>query len=186
MIYVPILFIFFLVWNICFLSFNFIYYLKWFGCLFKTFLMHFLYVPGSFSKNNLRATCAMRLFQSVVDEQLIQNTTGHRSLAVRSYKRSWVEQEKEVSSIIQGVKRPCVVSISAPVCTSSMVQPATIYYIKFCNSILKQEYHIMWGSCFISFCTILLQFNGITIQCGWASCPPHHECLHYFVTVLWC
>ena len=93
--------------------------------LFKTFLIptFYLYVPGFFSDFSLRPTCAMKLFQSVVDEQLIQRTTEHCSFAVRSYKRHGVEQEKEVSSIIQGAKRPCVATLSAPVSSGSMVQP---------------------------------------------------------------
>jgi patatin-like phospholipase/acyl hydrolase len=42
------------------------------------------------------------LYQQGVDEQLIAQTTGHRSNAIRSYKRSSDEQQQEVSSIIQG------------------------------------------------------------------------------------
>ena len=54
----------------------------------------------------MRATCATRLFQQGVDEQLICQQTGHRSLAVRSYKRPCDSQQKDLSSIIQhGPKR---------------------------------------------------------------------------------
>ncbi|KAK6174876.1 hypothetical protein SNE40_013441 [Patella caerulea] len=43
---------------------------------------------GFFTNHSLRATCATRLFRSGVDEQLIAKTTGHRSNAIRAYKRS--------------------------------------------------------------------------------------------------
>lgn len=42
---------------------------------------------GFFSNHSLRATCATRLFDADVDEQLIKLKTGHASDAVRSYKR---------------------------------------------------------------------------------------------------
>ncbi|XP_046580080.1 uncharacterized protein LOC124287626 [Haliotis rubra] len=57
---------------------------------------------GFYSNHSLRATCATRLFHSGVDEQLIAKTTGHRSNAVRKYKRSSTEQEAAVSDVIQG------------------------------------------------------------------------------------
>ncbi|XP_046578507.1 uncharacterized protein LOC124286206 [Haliotis rubra] len=50
---------------------------------------------GFYSNHSLRATCATRLFQSGIDEQLIARTTGHRSTAVREYKRVSTAQEKE-------------------------------------------------------------------------------------------
>ena len=40
-----------------------------------------------------------------MDEQLICKQTGHRSLAVRSYKRATTAMQKDVSSVIQGTKR---------------------------------------------------------------------------------
>ncbi|XP_050414113.1 uncharacterized protein LOC126828378 [Patella vulgata] len=57
---------------------------------------------GFFTNHSLRATCATRLFRSGVDEQLIAKTTGHRSNAIRAYKRSNTAQEAFVSSVIQG------------------------------------------------------------------------------------
>ncbi|XP_046577855.1 uncharacterized protein LOC124285635 [Haliotis rubra] len=57
---------------------------------------------GFYSNHSLRATCATRLFQSGIDEQLIARTTGHRSTAVREYKRVSTAQEKELSNVIQG------------------------------------------------------------------------------------
>ena len=60
---------------------------------------HFL---GFYSNHSLRATCATRLYRAGVDEQLIMETTGHRSLAVRRYKRTSEKQLKAVSSTIAG------------------------------------------------------------------------------------
>ena len=44
--------------------------------------------PGFYSNHSLRSTSATRMYHCNVDEQLIQEITGHRSLAVRSYKRT--------------------------------------------------------------------------------------------------
>lgn len=72
--------------------------------------MFLLFFSGFYSNHSLRATCATRLFQKGVDEQLIAHKTGHRSNAIRAYKRASVDQEKEVSDIIQAgssAKRQC-------------------------------------------------------------------------------
>ncbi len=56
---------------------------------------------GHFSNHSLRATCATRLFEAGVDEQLIKNVTGHHSDSVRDYKRTnqklLSEAQKKVS-----------------------------------------------------------------------------------------
>ena len=38
--------------------------------------------PGFFSNHSLRSTAAMKMYHCNIDEQLIQEITGHRSLAV--------------------------------------------------------------------------------------------------------
>lgn len=43
-----------------------------------------------------------RLFDAEVDEQLITEVTGHRSTAVRNYKRTSDAKRQKVNSIIQG------------------------------------------------------------------------------------
>ena len=46
-------------------------------------------IIGYKTNHSLRATAAIKLYQSGVDEQLIMERTGHRSLdGVRSYKRT--------------------------------------------------------------------------------------------------
>ena len=57
-------------------------------------------IPGYFTNHLLRSTCATTLYRANVDEQLIQEVTGHRSLAVRSYKRTSPEQKKMVSNFL--------------------------------------------------------------------------------------
>lgn len=63
-----------------------------------------LYFAGFFSNHSLRASCATRLFNAGVDEQLIARQTGHRSSAIRAYKRPTPHLERTVSSAIQGSK----------------------------------------------------------------------------------
>ena len=57
-------------------------------------------LPGFYSNHSLRSTCATKLYRCNVDEQLIQEITGHRSLAVRSYKRTCQKQRKFASQCL--------------------------------------------------------------------------------------
>ena len=64
-----------------------------------------LFVKGFFTNHSLRATAATRLYHAGVDEQLITQKTGHRSTAVRAYKRTSSIQEEMVSKVVQGKQR---------------------------------------------------------------------------------
>jgi integrase len=57
---------------------------------------------GHFTNHSLRATAATRLYEAGIDEQLITEKTGHRSSAVRSYKRTNDTQLQDISKIIHG------------------------------------------------------------------------------------
>ena len=57
-------------------------------------------LPGFYTNHSLRATCATTLYQADIDEQIIQEITGHRSLAVRSYKRTNEYQRTVASNMI--------------------------------------------------------------------------------------
>ena len=61
-------------------------------------------LSGKYTNHSLRATCATRLFQAGVDEQLIKSVTGHRSEAVQDYKREnpklISEAQKKVSCTV--------------------------------------------------------------------------------------
>lgn len=58
-------------------------------------------LSGHRTNHSLRATAASRLYESGVDEQLICETTGHRSNSVRSYKRTTADMKRHLSDIIQ-------------------------------------------------------------------------------------
>ena len=57
-------------------------------------------LPGYYSNHSLRSTAATKLYQNAIDEQIIQEITGHRSLAVRSYKRTSDKQRKMASKCL--------------------------------------------------------------------------------------
>ena len=57
-------------------------------------------MPGFFSNHSLRSSAATRMYRCNIDEQLIQEITGHRSLSVRSYKRTCSAQRKFASNCI--------------------------------------------------------------------------------------
>lgn len=66
-------------------------------------------VSGFKTNHSLRVTAATRLYQEGLDEQLIMERTGHRSLdGVRAYKRTSKEQQELVSAALnkQTVKKP--------------------------------------------------------------------------------
>ncbi|VDI01280.1 Hypothetical predicted protein [Mytilus galloprovincialis] len=62
-------------------------------------------LEGKRTNHSLRASAATRLYQAGVEEQLICETTGHRSSAVRSYKRTANFQQNESSEILYGKKQ---------------------------------------------------------------------------------
>ncbi len=65
-------------------------------------------IGGYRTNHSLRATTATRLYQSGVDEQVVMERTGHRSLeGVRSYKRTSDSQREAVSDILNR-KKPCL------------------------------------------------------------------------------
>lgn len=59
-------------------------------------------IGGYRTNHSLRATAASRLYHKGIDEQIIQELTGHRSVAVREYKRTSNELKRRVSDIISG------------------------------------------------------------------------------------
>ena len=60
-------------------------------------------IDGYKTKQSLRVTAATRLFHESVDEQLIMERTGHRSIdGVRTYKRTSSEQHAKLSDVLNG------------------------------------------------------------------------------------
>ena len=62
---------------------------------------------GYFTNHSSRATAATRMYSADLPEQLICEKTGHRSEAVREYKRTSTIQQQEASDVVQGTKRKC-------------------------------------------------------------------------------
>ena len=59
-------------------------------------------ISGFKTNHSLPATSATRLYHQGVDEQLIMERTGHRSIeSVRSYKRTDKQQEKRIPNLLQ-------------------------------------------------------------------------------------
>ncbi|CAG2195298.1 unnamed protein product [Mytilus edulis] len=59
-------------------------------------------LQGFRSNHSLRATAATRLYECGVDEQIISEVTGHRSDAVREYKRTSETMRRDACGIIRG------------------------------------------------------------------------------------
>ena len=59
-------------------------------------------IPGYYTNHSLRATGCTHMYHCDVDEQVIQEISGHRSLAVRSYKRTCAEQHQNATKCIFG------------------------------------------------------------------------------------
>ena len=56
---------------------------------------------GHFTNHSLRRSCATNLYHNGVPEQVIQETTGHRSVeGVRAYKRTSSAKRRKVSAIL--------------------------------------------------------------------------------------
>ena len=59
-------------------------------------------IPGRFTNHSLRATGTTRMYHDGIDEQVICEITGHRSLAVCSYKCTCDKQRQEATKSIFG------------------------------------------------------------------------------------
>ena len=82
-------------------------------------------IGGYRTNHSLRATSASRLYQSNLDEQIICETTGHRSSAVRSYKRTSIDQQKAKSDVLYG-KNSDVSTVSVDKENLSRTSPVSV------------------------------------------------------------
>ena len=79
-------------------------------------------ILGHKTNHSLRATITSRLYHSGVDEQLVMERTGHRSLeGVRSYKRTSDQQRETLSDILNCPKRSRTESAPLPPPPESLV-----------------------------------------------------------------
>ncbi|CAC5381937.1 unnamed protein product [Mytilus coruscus] len=61
-------------------------------------------LTGKRTNHSLRASAATRLYNAGIEEQRVAETTGHRSNAVRVYKRTSAYQQIEASNILYGLR----------------------------------------------------------------------------------
>ena len=82
-------------------------------------------VTGYKTNHSLRATAASRLYHSGLDEQLIMERTGHRSIeGIRSYKRTNSQQQQQVSNLLNRIE-----------CTTSSSESAVPDKLSLCSGI---------------------------------------------------
>ena len=62
-------------------------------------------MEGNFKNHSMRKSTCTRLFRKGVDPQLIEEQTGHKSEAVMLYKKSNLQQKKEVSDMLSVLPR---------------------------------------------------------------------------------
>ncbi|XP_062574060.1 zinc finger MYM-type protein 2-like [Saccostrea cucullata] len=80
-------------------------------------------LDGHFTNHSLRATAATRMYSAELPEQLICEKTGHRSDAVREYKRTNTVQQQEASDVVQlGSKRKCENIPHGDMCDSKSIK----------------------------------------------------------------
>ena len=60
-------------------------------------------IEGKYTNHSLRATCASRMYQNSVPEQIIKETTGHKSDCVRVYKRTSDNLRETASKVVSTV-----------------------------------------------------------------------------------
>ena len=64
--------------------------------------------PGRYTLHSLRSTCATRLYLKGFDEQTVMEITGHKSTAVREYKRTSDELKAAASHALEAIEgRSC-------------------------------------------------------------------------------
>ena len=82
-------------------------------------------IHGYKTNHSLRVTNATRLYASRMDEQMVMERTGHRSLeGVRTYKRTSSEQQVALSDVLNRAKKPATgQSCVSPHGTSDQLAP---------------------------------------------------------------
>jgi len=115
-------------------------------------------IEGYKTNHSLRATATSRLYQAGVDEQLVMERTGHRSLeGVRSYKRTSDTQREALSDILNCRSKRCRVDDTVQQCpnTTTDVQSSSGATI-FSNNQHSQE---LWALSHLS-----AVFNNCTVN----------------------
>ena len=97
-------------------------------------------IDGRKTNHSLRATCASRLYQSNVDEQLIMEHTGHQSaIGVRNYKRTNDYLLSNCSAILDSKKICEMASVSTTNASTAMRPNITFNFNNGCNVIINNN-----------------------------------------------
>ena len=84
-------------------------------------------ISGFRTNHSLRATTETRLYQANVDEQLIMERTGHRSLeGVREYKRTSNNQKEKLSDLLNSQLKESSTTSDSPSIASTSGQQAKV------------------------------------------------------------
>ena len=84
-------------------------------------------IQGYKTNHSLRTTAATRLYSSGMDEQLVMERTGHRSVeGIRSYKRTTSDQQENVSDILNNQKKACTGVTSFPELSTRALVPSEL------------------------------------------------------------
>lgn len=119
-------------------------------------------IQGYKTNHSLRATAATRLYSSGIDEQLVMERTGHRSLeGVRSYKRTSAEQQETVSDILSNAKKQCT-QLAVPALTETSNTTTTVSTDTSCNISLPNYLASKTGFTFNSCNTVNISFNNFS------------------------
>lgn len=91
-------------------------------------LCHAAGLGGHRTNHSLRASAATRLYNCQFDEQVIAETTGHRSNSIRQYKRTSDDLKEQASLALQGItpgirKKVCTRSGPAATSTCTYAEP---------------------------------------------------------------
>ena len=117
-------------------------------------------INGYKTNHSLRATAATRLYQAGVDEQLIMEKTGHRSLeGMRSYKRTNTVQQENISDILSLTKKPAIEQPSAIADSSSTGECSVL--VPGTNNI---NTFLTTNACLPSTHAPMLTFTSISIE----------------------
>ncbi len=71
-------------------------------------LCHTAGFEGHYSNHSLHSTAATRLYDHNVNEQQISEVTGHKSVAIRNYKRTSMQKQCEFSDVLYGKKKKSI------------------------------------------------------------------------------
>ena len=134
-------------------------------------------ITGYKTNHSLRATATSRLYQSGVDEQLVMERTGHRSVeGVRSYKRTSDKQRETLSNILNRTESgPSTASnISTGKSLVQQIQPLAHSCARPCidgthtfqSAQLSQQLH--------AFSLPSATFKDCNIN-FYVGSPPHHQ-----------